>query len=659
MSCFFFQGIVWLIVVTLISITSGGKKTPTKLIQHPSFKKNCFFHLFLLQTTEVPEEKIPKIPSSQVTFWLSFWKITYFPFWVEKICCFQTDLGSFKSLPPTLWLFLGSIIPRPLGSTRYNRQPLGSCTLAQLRCKSPKRVTSAPLNCNIGLSTSIDEEDWKTSRITPTFLRRFGSPGPPVLFWKGSWGDFSLVEIPNRFCDVKKQKCWRHLKVISNQLCCNSSVSTCLVEKICTLSAGVVHGNEDFLKIRLLFPKSGQKAVDLRKDAIPSANCSAITGAAGFLTSTIPISWQSKMVFPRYFPNLQDNIGMAVNALSPIITLGIENMYTHEVLKHRYPKYLSFFLMKIPFSQQSFSASFCAKNFPDLNLIHCISFRTRDMPTCVWEKAGHFQITKRGIQTPWIFSPALLRVILKKNLPLKWWQSWHIANPRKSCYHASKNRKNQSSKQESTTMYQQLTNKYRSFQPTLKKEKLTTNCLTSSSFLLFSPSSSLLGPIKNLPRNLPFTKRESRQGTWTRGKGVFVTKVGEVGSVKCTMNNEALVKIQIFLGGFGNSTFPAWCVLLFVHVVCFFWHDTTYKKWVHTKEVSNLGQVTIFFMGRLDHRCPSTQETYFKNPYSSNYVRFHPSSVYWWSPAQFFGMSQPKVCSHMLSPSSNTSSKLH
>lgn len=49
---------------------------------------------------------------------------------------------------------------------------------------------------------------WKTSRITPTFLRRFGSPGPPVLFfWEGSWGDFSLVEIPNRFCDVKKQKC--------------------------------------------------------------------------------------------------------------------------------------------------------------------------------------------------------------------------------------------------------------------------------------------------------------------------------------------------------------------------------------------------------------------------------------------------------------------
>lgn len=78
------------------------------------------------------------------------------------------------------------------------------------------------------------------------------------------------------------------------------------------------------------------------------------------------------------------------------------------------PKISVFFLMKIPFSQQSFSASFCAKNFPDLNLIHCISFRTRDMPTCVWEKAGHFQITKRGIQTPWIFSPALLRVILKK-----------------------------------------------------------------------------------------------------------------------------------------------------------------------------------------------------------------------------------------------------
>lgn len=67
----FFSGNVWwLIVVTLFSIICG--------------KKNCFFHLFLLQTAEVPEEKIPKIPSSQVTFWLSFWKITYFPFLVDR-----------------------------------------------------------------------------------------------------------------------------------------------------------------------------------------------------------------------------------------------------------------------------------------------------------------------------------------------------------------------------------------------------------------------------------------------------------------------------------------------------------------------------------------------------------------------------------------------
>ena len=95
--------------------------------------------------------------------------------------------------------------------------------------------------------------------------------------------------------------------------------------------------------------------------------------------------------------------------------------------------------------------------------------------------------------------------------------------------------------------YQQLTNKYRSFQTTLKKQRLTTNCLTSSSFLLFS-SSLLLVPIKS-PRNLPFSKRESRQGTWTRGKGVCFTKVGEVGSAKCTMKNEALVKIQIFWVG--------------------------------------------------------------------------------------------------------------
>ena len=102
-----------------------------------------------------------------MTFWLSFWKITYFPIFSGKICCFQTDLGedfffapSNPSHPPYEFSggnFLGSIYPDPLAQ-RYNRQPLGRCTLAQLRCKSPKRVTSAPLNCNIGLSTSIDDE---------------------------------------------------------------------------------------------------------------------------------------------------------------------------------------------------------------------------------------------------------------------------------------------------------------------------------------------------------------------------------------------------------------------------------------------------------------------------------------------------------------------
>ena len=70
-------------------------------------------------------------------------------------------------------------------------------------------------------------------------------------------------------------------------------------------------------------------------------------------------------------------------------TLGIESMYTHEALKHKYPKYVVFFSMKIPFSQQSSFSVFLCKKLPGSEFIqiHCISFRTRGHA----EKLGFFK----------------------------------------------------------------------------------------------------------------------------------------------------------------------------------------------------------------------------------------------------------------------------
>lgn len=99
------------------------------------------------------------------------------------------------------------------------------------------------------------------------------------------------------------------------------------------------------------------------------------------------------------------------------------------------------------------------------------------------------------------------------------------------------------------------------------------------------------GSHKISPETYHLAKHESRQGTWTRGKGVFFTKVGEVGSAKYNMKNEALVKIQIFWVGLEiQLSQPDVSCCLFT--VCFFLTWYHLQKWVqHNPEVSNLGQV--------------------------------------------------------------------
>ena len=85
--------------------------------------------------------------------------------------------------------------------------------------------------------------------------------------------------------------------------------------------------------------------------------------------------------------------------------------------------------------------------------------------------------------------------------------------------------------------------------------------------LLFSPSL-LLVPIKSPPKPVKELEQEARE--------CALLKVGEVGSVKCTVKIEALVKIQIFWVGW-KFNFPS-LMCVDVHGVFFSWHDATYKN---------------------------------------------------------------------------------